>query len=223
MKILKNVFISLILCTLTLPLLACNSKTDYFSFVSELRKDLFIAENSTVSVLLYSGAKESPAIFDGVKNDTGLLVGIKVIFNEEVSSPVTATVCYDQKNYEIPLEFHPVKRALAGKTNVSALPEKSVDITLRYGENEVTLTAESQLKQDTITYTKALEVATNDAKDFLKENTKGGVLQAEIVVRLLCENDKNYYYVGFITCEGLKLAYLIDGKTGEIIASKQND
>ena len=39
---------------------------------------------------------------------------------------------------------------------------------------------------------------------------------------LLCENGKNYYYVGFICDKGLKKAYLIDGVTGEVIAEKDN-
>lgn len=222
MKFLKVFLLAILIFTFSLPLYACNNQTDYFSYVSELRKDIFTAENENLSVAIYSGAKETPAIFDGVKNDTGLLLGVKVIFIEEPSSAVSVTVCYDDKSYEIPLEFHPVKRALAGKTSVANLPEKQVEVTVTYGETSVNLTAVSRLNQNTISYTKALAVATKEAQTFIKENTVSGVLQAEIVIRLLLENDKNYYYVGFVTQEGLKLAYLIDGESGEILARKQN-
>ena len=103
-----------------------------------------------------------------------------------------------------------------------SLPERSITIDIVCGENTTTVTLYSKLNEDTISYTDALKKATDKASDFLKEHTKKGVLKAEIAIRLLCENDKNFYYVGFICEEGLKRAYLIDGKTGEIIAEKNN-
>ena len=80
----------------------------------------------------------------------------------------------------------------------------------------------SKLNDKNISYIKALEISVNEGQSFLKEHTVKGVLKCEIVIRLLCENERNYYYVGFICEEGLKLAYLINGETGEIIAKKQN-
>jgi len=199
---------------------ACSEKLDYFSYVSEIRTNIFCAQNETACVTVYSGAKENPAIYDGIKNDTALLIGVKLILSEEPSVPVKVTVCYGDKSYEIPLEFHPVKRALAGKTNVTELPTDQIEVAVCYGETNFTLTATSQLNENVISYTDALKAATDDASEFLKQHTKNGVLQAEIVIRLLCEEGKNYYYVGFITSEGLKKAFLIDGASAEILARK---
>ena len=221
MKFLKRLF-ALAFCVSILCLSACSAKIDYTSYVSELRKELFTAENEQVSVMVYTGAKESPAILDGIKNDTRLIIGIKAIFNQEPQSPVTATVCFDDKAYEIPLNFHPVKRALAGEIEVPVLPEKQVDIKLLYDQTEILLTAKSRLFEDTVSYNEALASVTQKAESFLKEHVKGGVLKCEIIIRLLCEHDKNYYYVGLVCDEGLKRSYLVDGKTGEVVAEKIN-
>lgn len=223
MKFIKLLLSFIGICALSVPLTACEDKTDYFSYVSELRTNIYTAENQDVSISIYCGAQESPAIFDGVKNDTRLTLCVKAIFTEEPSQNTTVTVSYDDKEYVIPIEFHPVKRALAGKTEVSTLPtEKQIQLTVNYGETSFSLTAVSKLNDDTITYTDALSIAAKNASEFIKENTVSGILQAEITVRLLVENDKNYYFVGFITEEGLKKAYLIDGTSGEIVATKDN-
>lgn len=222
MKFIK-VFLSflsllLIFCTLS----ACKQKIDYLSYVSELRKNLFTQENQDVSLLVYAGAKEKPAIFDGVKNDTRLIVGVKAIFKEEPSSSVIAKVCFEDKCYEIPLDFHPVKLALAGEMEVPILPEQSVEVTLCFDQKEICLTANSIIDSKTISYDKALDSVAQKASDFFNEHTKNGVLRAEIIVRLLREGNKNYYYVGLVCEEGLKRSYLVDATTGEIVAEKIN-
>lgn len=221
MKFLKRLF-ALAFCFTILTLNACSAKIDYMSYVSELRKEIFTAENEQVSVMVYAGAKENPAILDGVKNDTRLIVGIKAIFNQEPQSTVTATLCFDDKSYEIPLNFHPVKRALAGEIELPVLPEKQVEVKLSYDQTEILLTAKTRLFEDTVSYSDALASVTQKAEGFLKEHVKAGVLKCEIIIRLLCEHNKNYYYVGLVCNEGLKRSYLVDGKTGEVVAEKIN-
>ncbi|MBR4420244.1 MAG: hypothetical protein IKT32_05125 [Clostridia bacterium] len=205
-----------------LALFGCNPQPDYLSYVSEVRKDLFYGEQENYTVVCYAGIKESPAIFDGAKNQTAPYIRFKLSQKEESSEKITINFEIDNKKLSCPLEFHPVKSTLFGEVQVNSLPERSITIDIVCGENTTTVTLYSKLNEDTISYTDALKKATDKASDFLKEHTKKGVLKAEIVIRLLCENDKNFYYVGFICEEGLKRAYLIDGKTGEIIAEKNN-
>lgn len=220
MRFFKNICCFIIATIVLLNLTACKQNIDYFSYVSELRKNIFTAQNEQLSLLVYAGAKENPAIFDGVKNETRLILGVKVIFNEEPQTAIVATLCFDDKSYELPLDFHPVKRALAGEIEVPVLPEKSVDVVLCYDQKEVCLTASSRLNENTISYSKALDSVTPKADDFFKEHTKNGILKAEIIIRLLCEQNKNYYYVGLVCEEGLKRSYLVDGISGEVVAEK---
>ena len=223
----KKVFIAVelaVICVLVVmaTLSACNSKPDYLSYVSELRKDVFIGEQDNFYVVVYAGSKESPATFDGIKQDSLLCLGFKIIQKEDIGSQITVKFNVGDKQYSAPLTFNPVKSTLFCDVVVSALPEKNFTVEVCYGEESVTVNTVSQLNENTVSYTRALESAASKGEDFLKEHTQKGVLKAEIVIRLLCENGKNYYYVGFICDKGLKKAYLIEGSTGEVIAEKDN-
>jgi hypothetical protein len=211
-------FLTLFIIPFTLS--ACNTQPDYLSYVSELRRDVFIGEKDNFCVVVYAGMKESPALFDGIKQNTTLCLGFKIIQKEETGSQLTVKFTINNKNYTAPLTFNPVKSTLFCEVEVSALPEESLEVEICYGDKSTVITAASQLNENTISYTKALESAVKKGADFLKDHTKKGVLQAEIVIRLLCERGKNYYYVGFICEKGLKKAYIIDGENGEVIAEK---
>ena len=215
-------FCALLLTVFIVPFIlsACNTEPDYFSCVSELRKDVFVGEQDNFSVVVYAGTKESPALFDGIKQNTVLCLGFKIIQKEEVGSQLTIKFTVNNKNYTAPLTFNPVKNTLFCDVEVSALPEKNFEVEICYGEKSTVVSTASQLNDNTINYSKALESAVSKGRDFLKEHTEKGILNAEIVIRLLCERGKNYYYVGFICEKGLKRAYLIDGSNGEVIAEK---
>jgi hypothetical protein len=214
---------SILLLTLSFTLSACTAKPDYLSYVSELRKDLFVGEQDNFCVTVYSGSKEYPPAFDGIKKETRLVLTFKIIQKEEVGEQLTLTFKLGDKEYTCQPKFSPVKSTLSCDVEVASLPEKTLDVQISYGEDcTVTVNTVSKLKENTVSYVDALNKAVEKASSFLKEHTKNGVLNAEIVIRLLCENDVNYYYVGFICEEGLKIAYLIKGETGEIIAEKNS-
>lgn len=223
-----NKFAKLPLLFVTLTLIiacffcGCNSKPDYLSYVSELRKDIFVGEKDNFCVVVHLGSKESPALFDGVKNQTVLLLTFKVTQKEEVGSQIFIKFKTGDKEYEQALAFNPVKSTLSCEVEVNSLPEKSLDVEVIHGENSTIVTTTSKLQPSTISYTKALEIAVGESTEFLKEHTSGGILKCEIVIRLLCENERNYYYVGFVCEQGLKRALLINGETGEVIATKKN-
>ena len=223
-KVIKFFAIVSIFCLLSMTTMfsACKQTPDYLSYVSEFRKDVFCGEKDNFSVVVFAGSKEKPATFDGDKKDTFLFLTFKVMQKEECGSAITVNFEIGDKKYSQQLQFNPVKSTLSCDVEVAALPEKNLTVELIFGENSTVITTYSKLNEDTVKYTDALNKAIEKAQPFLKEHTKDGVLKAEIVVRLLCENDKNYYYVGFVCEEGLKQAYLIDGKTCQIIAEKTN-
>ncbi len=215
-------FVLLLTACFCAVLSACNQKPDYLSSVSELRKDVFVGEKDNFCVTVYSGSKEDPTVFDGIKNQTVLSLTFKVTQKEEVGKQLTLKFQTGDKRYTAPLDFDPVKSTLSCDVVVSALPERTFDVEICDGEQSTVVTTISKLNENTISYVKALEIATEKNKTFLSSHTKNGVLNCEIIIRLLCENERNYYYVGFVCDGGLKVAYLLNGETGEIIAEKQN-
>ena len=78
----KKLLIPAVCC---LPLLfsagACKTETDYFDFVSELRNEIYVYQDDTVSVKIYRSDKETPYALDGVK---GAVSGLCEVYFESV-------------------------------------------------------------------------------------------------------------------------------------------
>ncbi len=221
-KLFYRLTIIVICLTLPLVLYSCKKKVDYLSYVSELRKDVFIGEKDNFNVVVYSGFKEEPTLLEGKKEQTALTLTFKVNQKEECSNPLTIKFSLGDKNYQKELAFNPVKSTLCAEVEVNSLPEKSIEVQIIEGENCTTINAISKLNENSISYSKALEKATQKASEFLSKHTTKNTFKGEIIVRLLCENERNYYYVCFVCENGEKLAYLLNAKTGEIIAQKIN-
>jgi len=203
-------------------LCGCNGKPDYYSYVSDLRKDIFVGENDLFGVVVWAGARENPYASDGVKNPTKLNLTIKVTQKSETGDKITAEIAYDEYRFVKELSFHPVKFAMASSFDVNVLPEKQMTVKLIYGDQSTELTLTSALNENTVAYSKALDSACNYCGDFIKRHTKKGKLEAEITVRLLAENGNNYYYVGFVGADGEKKSVLLDGENATVLADKDN-
>lgn len=219
--ILKSIaFITLIVCVFTV--FGCKGKPDYFAYISDLRKDIFVGENDDFGVTVWAGARETPYASDGIKNETALCITLKVVRKTEKKDKITATIYYDSNEYKKDLEYHPVKSAMSASLNVNVLPEKTITIKLEYGDESCTLTLDSALNDDTIPYAEALNKAVSYCDDYIKKHTENNKFNAEISVRLLAENGNNYYYIGFVGTNGEKKAVLIDGENGSVLAKKDN-
>lgn len=215
-----GLFIALAVCVLTA--FGCGKTPDYFAYIGDLRKDIFIGENENFGVTVWAGARENPYASDGIKCETTLCLTLKVVRKTEKNDKITATVYYDDNEYKKELEFHPVKSAMSASFNVNVLPEKQLTVKLDYGDESCILTLNSALNDDTIPYAEALNRAVKYCDDYIKKHTEKGKFNAEISVRLLAENGNNYYYIGFIGTDGEKKAVLIDGETGSVLAEKNN-
>lgn len=218
-KYLKAVAVALSFTAIAL-FCSCNTKPDYYSYVSDLRKDVFIGENDDFGAVAWAGTREKPFAADGVAQKTSLNVTVKVTARKEYGDRIEATINYDENEYTAPLSFHPVKSAMCASFDVDVLPKNQIVVTLVYGENQTSVTLNSALNENTISYTEALEKAIKHCSKFVKEYSEKDKFNAEISVRLLSEKGNNYYYVGFVAKSGEKTAVLLDGETGDVLAEK---
>jgi len=64
------VFAVIALCVgLCLTLCSCGKSIDYFSYVSELRNNIFLAEHEDIRLRVYSVVKETPYVADGIARE----------------------------------------------------------------------------------------------------------------------------------------------------------
>lgn len=213
--------LTLALLPIFASLAACNAQTDYFCYVSELRSNVYYGEEGNFSLTVYSGLREKPFNHDGNVGEQALTLTFKLFMKEKVNEAIKIEYEINGTKYQTQLNYDATGSALSCIAEVNDLPETPPEITICYGENAILIKTNSLLNADTISYTAALRATTEKASDFIKENSEGSRFKGEISVRLLCENGRNYYYVGFILSDGLKQAYLLDGKSGEILAEKK--
>ena len=218
----------LLVFTFILPLFcccACNRKSvDYFSYVSELRSNVFLAETEEFSLKIYTGFKESPYLADGRKRSVNPRTEI---FLTALSGEKNycAQFTHLGKTYGGDLSFDNVKSDYFYHcdVDVSALNELVVEIS--YGDTVVELNAVSVLKNseesNVLSPEEILQKVCLSERERVQMMTDQNGFLGEFYIRLLHESAP-YYYVGIVDRESKIYSLLLDAKSGKILAKREN-
>lgn len=217
------------LCTLLALLLAlfclpffsgCTKKVDYFSYVSELRNNVFLYKDDNFSLRAYSLTKESPYATDGIVSKLHTRTEIRLI---APSGEQTYCIYFSLAGTEYggEMSFDNVKSEYyyACPVDVSSCTELSLRLVC--GTSEHTYTAKSVLTSDTVPPKQALALLVEKEKDFFDSLTDKYGFAGEIHLRLLYE-EAPYYYVGVTDRQGNVTAFLINAVSGQILAKRQS-
>ncbi len=198
---------------------ACKQKIDYFSYVAELRSNIFYAQSNEYVLTIYAVEKEYPYLADGVKRETSTRTEIRLLAPSgektyEISFLVGDTAYGGEMSYDnVRAEYY-----YSCTLDVSALSQ--IDCKVSYEENALDFCAKSVLTSDTLSPREIIEkVRSQEAELFASLTDKYG-FAGEIYMRLLYE-DFPYYYVGIIDRNANTTAFLINGETGKILARRQ--
>lgn len=197
MKIKKISVITVIVLLLSL-FQGCGDKYRLDESVSRLRSDAFFGETENYLLYAYPEIRESPMIADGTANKTEKIVILKLKVKTEGQGEFTVTFSSD-KEYTETFTFSAFSDCFVTSVKVNMLPDKPFNATITHGDETDNLYMESLLKKQTISADAALKKAYKTKQDYIDKNSVNGVFNGEIYVRLIAENDKNYWYIGFIT------------------------
>ena len=92
---------------------------------------------------------------------------------------------------------------------------------LRYGEEEFPLLAKSVVSNDTLTPANVLKIIETENRELFDCLTDKYGFKGEIYIRLIYE-DAPYYYVGIIERDNTTHAFLVNAKTGKILAKRDS-
>ncbi len=208
----------LLLIPLALFFSSCQKKIEYFSYVSELRNNLFLARTEEFSLKIYSVVKESPYHADGVAQPAAPRFEAYLV---APSGDKTVTLSFpaNGREYGGEMSYDNVKGEYfyACALDASALP--SIECKILYGEREVTLTAKSVLTEHTLSPEVVLNKLKGECPDVFSALTDEYGFAGEIYLRLLYE-DSPFYYVGVIDRAGNIQAFLLNAETGKILARR---
>lgn len=208
MKFRKIILIFTVLATVS-TLFGCQKQTRLQESLSRLREDVYVGESENYRLTVYPELRESPMISDGKISQLKNVVILKLQVKNGLSGEFTVSFSTD-KTYEETFSFSAFSDCYVSSIEVEKLPDKPIIVTICHDEETETINTLSQLKSSTITYTAALNAAYKAKKDYLDEKMQNGVFGGEIYLRLIAENDKNYWFVGFITEKGTLCLLLSD-------------
>lgn len=208
MKFRKIILIFTVLATI-FTLFGCQKQTRLQESLSRLRENVYVGESENYRLTVYPELRESPMISDGKISTLKNVVILKLQVKNGISGEFTVSFTTD-KTYEETFSFSAFSDCYVSSVEVEKLPDKPIIVTICHDEATDTITTISQLKSSTITSTAALNAAYKAKKDYLDEKMQNGVFGGEIYLRLIAENDKNYWFVGFITEKGTLCLLLSD-------------
>lgn len=216
----RKAFPSVLLLLAILPAITACGSYDYTEHVSEAKSDLFCAETEEFSVTLACVTREYPYASDGVTCPQTSLMEISLV-------PARAQL-FDYEVYVLgdsvwggETSFRTYAGDFFYSESVSAFPEGSVTIQIKWEDQTRELTATSVKNEKTLSVKEILKCAISAEKETVKNLTQNGNFLGEFYVRLLRRN-VNYYYVGIIDRNGKTISLLLDSETGELLARRES-
>lgn len=199
------------------PLLsACKKSPDYFSYVSEIRSDLFTAQEEEFSLTVACISREYPYNCDGIKAPLSDLIEITLEGNADEYS----VYLMGDEHMGGEMSFRNTRGDFYYSQGVKSFPEGSVSLRVEWEDTSREIVATSVKSDRTLTCQEALAHAVDAEKSIIQSMSDKTAFRGEFYVRLL-RRDKNYYYVGIVDRNGKTISLLLDGESGEVLAKHE--
>ena len=210
----KLVLLTLVVCATFC--IGCKQKSKYDDKISQLRNDILQYESEEFTLTAYAEIIETPLSNDGIKGKTENTI----IFKLKNKNP---SICFDHcsisfkikdNNYSKDFDFKQISTLVSCVVTVKDLPPSSLDVTLTINGKSQAIALQSIKNKSTKSYGEVLKKLKEDESISSKLNDA-----VEIRIRLINNNDYDYWFVGIVDKEKT-ISFLLDGETLEILARK---
>lgn len=192
----------------------CAKPTDYLTYVSEKRENIYLYSDDGLEIKIYSSVKETPFSADGIK---GEMCGLCEIF---VTLPKNCNqVDISAGEIEGEMSYRSVEN-MYYLSYTGEIKGDSVEVTVTTDGESAQYMAVSVLYDGVISCDEAVRCVLEREAELIENMTENGIFCGEIFVRLLYD-DGCYYYVGICNREKKINAFLVDGERGKIIATRE--
>lgn len=213
--LLSAIFVCLCLC-----FAACRNEIDYFSYVSELRNNIFLAETDDFSLRVFSVKRESPYAADGIPKEIFSRTEIYLRAPSHATH-YTITLQAGEQTLGGELSYDNVKSEYYLYSPVDISTFDAVSCVIAYGDTEISLQALSVMEKDCLSCENALKQLVQTESELFASLTDKYGFCGEIYLRLIYE-DAPYYYIGVIDRNQNVYAFLMHAKSGKILAKRQS-
>ena len=219
MKKISVIILVILICVFSFS--SCDKDVDLTVYVSQVRQNIYIGESDDYKIVVYEEKRENPFVADAFIGSIENFVIIKIESKTESVDGVSASFIIDEKEYKGDFVFNPISNKFTLEVVVEKFNEKNeLEVKLYKGTEYQTISAKSMLFEGTKDYQEVLKSVSRYDKNIINKLFKGDKVIAEIHIRLLYDNDKNYYYVGFVESDKKTNCYLVDGQTLNVLATK---
>lgn len=213
-------------------LCGCAKKSfNLFSYVSELRDNVFYAESEAdgehaFHLCVYSYLREQPYLSDGATGKTERVAEF-YFTAKDGSTPYVLHYFLPEKATEGggEMSYDDVKRRFyyICSEDLSEISALDATVTNEKTGEEIPFRATSAKTAGTLSPQETIAVFENAESEKISSMKSNGVFCGEIRIRLIISEEKTYYYVGLIDENGATFSYLLDGETGRILAKRESD
>lgn len=211
-------------------LTACKKKNkqndvDISKNVSYAETHRYVGENEDFKVAVTSGIRERLFIADGKATDVSNFTEITLIpLKAKLQNKTYKFVLnYDGGSVDGELKRDVVTHNFTAQVDAENFKDSIKSIVILYDDVKSEIPLENALNGK-IDYCKVLDIAKVALKDEIGANTTDGVLNREIMIKLVRDRraaDSPYYwYVSFIAGDNGYWALLINPENGEIVSKK---
>ncbi|MBQ8885215.1 MAG: hypothetical protein IJY62_02440 [Clostridia bacterium] len=211
----------LLLATLLFALCfsACSKETDYFSFVSENRSNIFLCKTEDFSLKIHAVERENPYSPDGVPRESSPRTEVFLIAAETTDAPVL-TLIVNGKEFGGDMSFDNAKAEYYYSCTLDVSHLASIPVRLEYKGTMVETNAVSVKTQTSLSSREILFSAINAEREKINTLTDKNGFAGEFYIRLISE-DGLYYYVGIIDRNGKVLSMLLSAESGKVLAKRE--
>lgn len=213
------VLASIVIYSFTFCLTACKKKIDYFSYVSELRDNIFLFETDEYVLRAYSVAKETPYLADGIVMETSRRIEVYFIAPQGDKN-CSLVLTLDGEEYGGDMSYDNVKMQYFWTCTLDVSQCADLPFAIQYGENSLNFKAKSVLCGKELSPTLLLQNVINETPELFASLSDKYGFAGEIYIRLIYEENP-YYYIGIIDRTGKIYAFLSNAVTGAILAKRE--
>lgn len=201
-----------------LSLCSCTRKIEYFSYVSELRNNIFTYENDTFVLRACSLEKESPYVADGIPCEKNVRTEIYIVA-KGIDEHISIFFQVGENKYGGETSYDNVKGEYFFACPVSTAHLSALNFSICYGEEVIHGCATSVCPAETLSAKEVLHSVIAAEKELFNSLTDKYGFAGEIYMRLLYE-DAPFYYVGVINRKSEVTAFLVNAVTGRVLAKR---
>lgn len=213
----KKILVCLLFFSLLFPFYSCKKQPfSYADYYSEVRGDIYIAEEDDLLVKIYATLRESPYLSDGYARHMQQRTEVQLFGASGETVHISLQLCGEKVEGE--MSFDDVKQGYFLHLPNDSFSLENIPISVQREGGSIEMTAKRVEK--TLGYNEAFSNLYCVEKEKISSLKKNNYFEGEIRIRLIYESAP-YYYIGIIPQEGEEISYLLDANSGKIIAKRQ--